>query len=240
MKYKLFCLPYAGGSAMIYTPWKRMLNSYIELHPLEMAGRGRRIMDQPLDCMEDVIEDLWSSVQGELDESEFALFGHSMGAHVAYELALSIKHHTGREPVHLFVSGTYPPHMNTDKLHPASSDKQLIKEIKELGGLPEEALQCEELMQLFLPVIRKDLQVMNRYQPQVGSPINCDMSVLYAEDDVMTETCHIAEWSAYVSQRFKSYRFTGGHFFIMEHATDVTAIINETMRMPANLHYNRG
>ncbi|UHA74009.1 thioesterase II family protein [Paenibacillus sp. 481] len=232
MKYKLFCVPYAGGSATCYTRWKRYLNESIELHPLEPAGRGRRMADPLSSSMDEMVEDLLGRMKQELDDSEFMLFGHSMGAFVAHELAQAIKRETGREPAHLFVSGVYPPHaVKSYQIH-TLSDEQLWQEIKRLGGTADELFQREELKRMFMPVLRRDMQVVETYRPKDVAPLQCDISVLYAEDDVATEWCVIDEWSRYGSQDCRIYKFTGGHFFINVHTPEVVSIVNEAVRMP--------
>ena len=101
-KIKLFCFPYAGGSAAVYNRWKEYLNPEIELRPVELSGRGER-MDEPLYTnMEDLIEDVFQLLEGEFEESEYALLGHSMGAMIIYELSRKIIDNNLKLPLHIF------------------------------------------------------------------------------------------------------------------------------------------
>ena len=108
---RLFCVPYAGGSALVYKPWiADFQRQGIELIPLEMKGRGSRITESFYADFEEAKEDLLQMIYQYLEESDhpFAFLGHSMGSLLAYELALSVSE-KGFIPSHLFLSGGQPP-----------------------------------------------------------------------------------------------------------------------------------
>ncbi|MFS0838706.1 thioesterase II family protein [Paenibacillus sp. 1P03SA] len=234
MKCKLFCLPYAGGSATVYTRWKRYLHDHIELHPVELAGRGKRMLEPPYDSMDELVEDLYDGyLDTHLDEADFAFFGHSMGALIAYELAHAVKKKRGREPVHLFVSGTYPPH--TRRILPLHllSDAKLQQEIKLLGGTEDEVFEREDLLRLFLPGLRRDLELVETHRFESRTErIHCDISVLNGKEDRATEGFNLMEWSAYGSRGCHLYEFEGGHFFLNEHTEQVVALVNDMLSSP--------
>ncbi|MBN3526098.1 thioesterase II family protein [Paenibacillus apiarius] len=233
MKCKLFCLPYAGGSATIYTRWKRHLHDNIELHPIEPAGRGRRLSEPHYGSMDEMIEDLWTCLDMHLDESDFAFFGHSMGALVAYEMAHAVKRRRAREPVHLFVSGTYPPHARKTNMLHTLSDARLQQEIMRLGGTEEKVFEREDLLRLFLPGLRRDLQLVETHRFEDKQDlIHCDISVLNGKEDIATESFDLSEWSRYGSQACHVYDFEGGHFFINEHTVQVVSLINDALCSP--------
>ena len=139
-KIKLFCFPYAGGSAAVYNRWKEYLNPEIELRPVELSGRGER-MDEPLYTnMEDLIEDVFQLLEGEFEESEYALLGHSMGAMIIYELSRKIIDNNLKLPLHIFFSGHSAPQINRadEKIYHLMKDDEFKREIIGLGGTPPE------------------------------------------------------------------------------------------------------
>ncbi|SEG58976.1 thioesterase II family protein [Paenibacillus sp. UNC499MF] len=233
MKCKLFCLPYAGGSATVYTRWKRHLHGHIELHPVELAGRGKRLLEPPYGSMDELVEDLYEYLDPQLDEADFAFFGHSMGALVAYELAHAVRKKRGREPVHLFVSGTYPPHARRKLTLHLLSDERLQQEIRLLGGTEDELFEREELLRMFLPGLRRDLELVETHAFQSGAELlSCNISVLNGKEDTATEGFNLLEWSAYGSRGCQLYEFEGGHFFINEHTEQVVSLINDVLGSP--------
>ncbi|WGU96906.1 alpha/beta fold hydrolase [Paenibacillus dendritiformis] len=233
MNCKLFCLPHAGGSATVYMRWKRYLRDGIELHPLEPAGRGKRLAEPHYGSLDDMIDDLCGCLEQQLDGSDFALFGHSMGALVAYELAHAIKRRSGREPIHLFVSGTYPPHAKKINTLHSLSDDRLREEITRLGGTEGELLEREDLLRLFLPVLRRDLELVETHRfEEKPDRIHCNLSVLSGKEDRATACYDLSEWSSYGSRACRFYEFEGGHFFINEHVVQVVSLINEALCSP--------
>ncbi|MBT2764749.1 alpha/beta fold hydrolase [Paenibacillus sp. ISL-20] len=236
MKCKLFCLPYAGGSATIYMRWKRHLHGHIELHPVELAGRGRRLLEPHYGSMDEMVEDLYEYLDPLLDEGDFAFFGHSMGALIAYELAHAVRKKKGREPIHLFVSGTYPPHARRNLTLHLLSDARLQQEIKLLGGTEDEVFEREELLRLFLPGLRRDLELVETHCFQSREElIPCDISVLNGKEDKATEGINLMDWSAYGSRDCQLYEFEGGHFFINEHTEQVVSLINDVLSSSVEL-----
>ena len=103
-RIRLFCLPYAGGSAMLYTRWKKFLHDSIELYPVELAGRGSRSKEPFYNSVNDAVDDIYNSIEETLDDTEFAFFGHSMGCVLVYELMYRIKELKNRIPIHAFFS----------------------------------------------------------------------------------------------------------------------------------------
>jgi surfactin synthase thioesterase subunit len=153
-KIKLFCIPYAGGSAMNYMTWKKLLDNRIQIMPLELAGRGSRINEPLYNNTEEAINDIYNVIYKELDGTPYAIFGHSMGTMLTYELLRKITAKMHQEPVHVFFSGRYPPYINAeDKFTHLLPDEEFLAEISELGGMDQEVLQCQELISIFLPVL---------------------------------------------------------------------------------------
>lgn len=76
---KLFCIPYAGSSASIYSQWSSELGGIAEIIPVELAGRGRRIYDPLYRSFEEAVEDVTSIIVQQLNENPYAIFGHSLG-----------------------------------------------------------------------------------------------------------------------------------------------------------------
>ena len=106
---KLFCIPYAGGSATMYNRWSTNLSDDIELVPIELAGRGHRMEEPFYPSFDHAVQDIQQVIAQKRNHDHFALFGHSMGALLAYESAVRMDIHDQQQLRHLFLSGCLPP-----------------------------------------------------------------------------------------------------------------------------------
>lgn len=176
----LFCLPYAGGSEVIYYKWKRYLNSSIQLEPIELKGRGKRFNEDFYENLEDAVEDIFENIKDKIVENEYAIYGHSMGSLLAYELYYKICNENVNIPKHIFFSGYKAPCISREKKQIyLLSDEEFIKEVIELGGTPQEVADNEELLQLYTPILRNGFKILEKYlYKEKKDKIKYDISVL--------------------------------------------------------------
>lgn len=231
-KVNLFCFPYAGGSATIYARWKRYLHPLIELCPVEMTGRGSRFHEPLKFTMEDVIEDLYHLIRQDLDTAQYMFFGHSFGTAVICELMDKIYDNGHQKPLHIFVSGRYPPHFPIGTAISHLPDEEFIHEVFKLGGTPQELLDNKELLDMFIPVLRADYRAIEPYCYQRRDyRWDVNISVLNGTRDDELKDGEIAEWKEYTNRNCTLYSFEGGHFFIHEHMSDIALLINNTLKL---------
>lgn len=212
----LFCLPYAGGSAMrVYGRWQRELPEQIEVVPVELAGRGARIAETPLTDVPAITADVLGTLLDRIDRP-YAIFGHSLGALVAYELTRRLEHLHGRPATHLFVSGHRAPQLPRP---PGQYDYRLPdaafrERLRELAGTPEEVLVHEELLDLVIPILRADFEAADTYRWRPGPRISCPLTVYGGADDPEAPPDTLADWSALTSDRCEVRVLPGRHFFL--------------------------
>lgn len=232
-KIILFCFPYAGGSATIYIKWRTYLSSHIDLVPVEFAGRGRRINEPFYESMSDALDDLYDKVKPYLMEYKFAFFGHSMGGVFVYELCKKIKENEGKDPIHVFVSGRYPPHINKSEqmLHLLPDDKFKDAIIK-IGGTPSSVFENPELSEIFIPILKADYRLIERYEyAESNFRFNCGLTVFNGRSDKIATSDEILEWQKYTTANLNIYDFEGAHFFIYNNTNRITEIINRILVM---------
>jgi len=229
-KIKLFCLPYAGGSATVYYKWKESLDARIELMPVETSGRGRRINEPRYDSMSDCIKDILEIIGIEILNGKYALYGHSMGALIVCEL-MNVIHKSGLEmPVHVFLSGSSPPHIKNIKKISHLPDSEFIMEIMKFGGTPKDICENKELMDFFIPILRSDYKLIEEYQnDRVHNKWDVPISVMIGLNDESVPLDSAPEWAGYTSKECNIHTFPGGHFFIHDFFKDIVAIINNTL-----------
>jgi medium-chain acyl-[acyl-carrier-protein] hydrolase len=210
---RLFCFPYAGGGASVYQRWTETLPPSIEVCPVQLPGRERRIGEPAFTSVDAMVRAMVPALRPFMD-LPFALFGHSMGALVAYEAARALRG-AGAEPVRLFVSGRRAPVVPdpAPPLH-ALPDAAFADELRRLGGTPEELLANREIMEMLLPTLRADMAVCETYRHLPAAPLACPVSALGGVDDPELGTAELDPWGRETAGAFTRRLFPGGHFFV--------------------------
>ena len=210
---RLLCLPYCGGSAMVYARWRRLVPSWIDVQPVEWPGRGAR-MDEPLATDPRVLA---AQLAGELAarlDGPYALFGHSLGAVIAFELAHGLLDRGAPAPAILFASGAEAPAVRDgSRWRQPLSDEALMRELRNLQGTPDEALANAELMRSALPVLRADFLMCGAYVYLPRRPLPCHVHVFGGADDETGREA-LGAWRQETSASFALDILPGHHFFI--------------------------
>lgn len=213
-RFRLFCFPYAGAGASIFHSWSEALPSEIEVCPIQLPGRENRLGETPLTRLKPLIETLTPLLRPHLD-IPFALFGHSMGAILSFELVRELRRRQLPSPVCLFVSGSLAPQI--PDLEPPIhrlSDSKFKEKLKQLKGTPDEVLQDTELMELYLPALKADFALLETYFYANESPLNIPISVFGGQQDNKVSPEALAAWREQTNQDFTLKMFPGDHFFL--------------------------
>ncbi|MGC5702153.1 thioesterase [Pseudomonas sp. NFXW11] len=233
----LLCLPYSGASAMVYSRWRRKLPQWLHLQPVELPGRGARFAEPLHTDMRELARQLALEVRATL-RTPYALFGHSLGALLACELAHALRALGCPEPVALFASGTAAPTLRSEYdrgFAEPKTDAQLIEQLRTLNGTSEEVLANQELMSLTLPILRADFLLCGRFRPLQRPLLNCPVHVLGGKDDRATSE-QLIGWSRETGGSFSVDMLAGGHFFIHEHEAKVLSLIKGHLEAPLRRH----
>lgn len=227
----LLCLPYSGASAMVYRRWRRKLPAWLRVVPVELPGRGARLVEPLQTDMHGLARQL-ADEQCRATQAPYAVLGHSLGALVAFELVHALRALGCPAPVALFACGTAAPTRregyDTRDWRQPKSDAELIAELRALQGTPEEVLANAELMSLTLPVLRADFLLCGRYRYRQRPPLQCPLHVLGGEADKASEEQLLA-WRQESLGDFSLARFPGGHFFIHEQEDRVLDVLADSL-----------
>jgi len=232
-KIRLFCLPYAGGSAMVYSKWKDDLDKSILLHPLELAGRGKRINESNYNTAEEAAEDVLAMIRFQLADLPYAFYGHSLGALIAYLASQKIRDLKYPGPAHIFFSGRGAPHIHRDDkpLYYSLPEDEFREKIMDLGGTPPEFFAIPELLEILLPLLRGDFRISGVYRHRGEiKPLDCDITVLTGKEEDLKPQ-QIEEWKLHSKKQCTFHSFEGGHFFLNNavEKEKIIHIINDTM-----------
>nr|BFD43333.1 thioesterase II family protein [Pseudomonas sp. FFPRI_1] len=225
-KLTLLCLPYSGASAMVYSRWRRKLPEWLQLQPVELPGRGARFGEPLHTDMRTLALQLAREALPTL-RAPYVLFGHSLGALLACEMAHALRSLGCPEPVALFASGTAAPTLRAEYdrgFAEPKTDGQLIEQLRTLNGTSEEVLANRELMSLTLPVLRADFLLCGRFTPVQRPLLNCPVHVFGGKDDRATAE-QLIGWSRETQGSFSVDMLAGGHFFIHEHEAKVLSLM---------------
>jgi surfactin synthase thioesterase subunit len=215
-RLRLFCFPYAGASALIFRAWSEALPPDIDVCPMQLPGRGTRLMERPFTRISALVEALALALAPLLDKP-FAFFGHSLGALISFELTRRIRGQYGVQPVRLFVSaGRAPQVPHRDSPIHSLPEKDFLAELRKLNGTPTEVLDHGELMQIMLPLLRADFAMYETYAYSTEQPLNCPISAFGGRNDHRVSNRDLKAWQAQTTASFCLRIFPGDHFFLRQ------------------------
>ena len=210
---RLFCLPYAGGGASSYRVWADVLPPQIEVWPVQLPGREWRLKEPPHTRMAELVPALAEGLGPHLD-GPFAVFGHSMGALVGFELCRFLRERGGPQPVRLFASGSPAPQLPPVRRTVGVSDEQFVQTLRALSGTPAEVLDNPELMALLLPVLRADFELCETYEADGAPPVDVPITALCGLEDPVAPRERMEPWADQTAAGFNLRMLPGGHFFV--------------------------
>jgi medium-chain acyl-[acyl-carrier-protein] hydrolase len=226
---RLFCLPYAGGSPLVFCNWPASLPENIEVCPIQLPGRGMRLSEPPFTRLEPLLESLIPVLRPLLDKP-FALFGHSMGALICFELARTLRLRFGLEPESVFLAGRQaPPIPDRTTARYDLPEPQFIEELRHLNGTPPEILQQPELMRLLVPLLRAEFELCQTYVYQPGPPLGCPLFIFGGVDDGEVSQEELEGWRSYTTGAFSLRMLPGDHFFIRTSSSALLRMISEEL-----------
>lgn len=229
---RLVCLPYAGGSARIFRGWPAKLPTEVEVCAVQPPGRESRLIERPYYSVTALANALADHLDA-LPSMHSILFGHSMGALIAFETTREIERRGNAGPIGLIVSAAKAPHLSkADDRVSHLDDDALVARIREMGGTPEEVLDNADLVQLLLPTIRADFSLCDNYRFTFAdsAPVRAPLYALGAIDDAHVGADGVDAWRAHAGGTFRSMMVDGDHFFIDRRPQDFLIRIHYLVR----------
>ncbi|MDX9882073.1 MAG: alpha/beta fold hydrolase [Prolixibacteraceae bacterium] len=221
----LFCIPFSGGNAYSYSAFQKQLPGNIRFFNLELPGHGTRITEPLLYSIDEMTEDLFRQIEPELN-GEYALFGHSLGALLAFTLTREIRSLGKPLPSLLFVSGqTAPSSVKPDNRY-LLPDDQFIEILREMEGTPEELLAEKEFLDFYLPIVKADFQAIANYRYRYEPPLEVPVVVLLGRQEKVSAD-DAGRWQEETIKETEVFWFEGGHFFIYERTPEICKLIRE-------------
>lgn len=240
-RLRLFCLPHAGGGSAGYYRWAASFPAEVDVLPLLLPGRERRITEPAETELRKLVHRL-ADVLAPFAAEPFALFGHSMGGLTAFELCRELRRRSLPLPTHLFVAAYRAPQLPTRSSTLGHlPDVEFVKAIQDrFDGIPAEIARSEELLQLFLPTLRRDVAVIESYSYYPEPALDCPITALGGTDDPQVSVADLAAWRAQTNREFVQKMLPGGHFFVSERQAEVARIVRDRILKDLGVHPSGG
>lgn len=224
---RLVCFPHAGGSATYYFPVSRSLSPEVDVLAVQYPGRQDRRAEACVEDLRTLADLVVEQLDGWLDRP-VALFGHSMGATLAFEVAVRLER-SGTVPVGLFASGRRAPSRHRTETVHLLDDDALIADVRRLSGTDSQILEDDEVLRMVLPSIRSDYTAAETYRYQRVPALACPVVALTGDRDPQVSLDEAGAWAEHTTGGFDLKVFEGGHFFLNDHARLVTADLRDRL-----------
>jgi len=226
---RLFCLHHAGGTAALFRDWPRLLPPEIEPIAVQFPGRADRFRETPLRTMRDLVDALLPAILPWLDRP-YAFFGLSMGAKSSWALTHALRETDAPLPLALYLASAAAPALVEGRTDwDTLSDAELVAYLTSMEGTPPEVLEHPELLEMLLPTLRADLQLIDTFRFEPHKPLDLPIRAFAGIDDVEGPPTRMAEWRTETTGPFTLDTITGGHFFDPPGLTRVTRAVAEDL-----------
>lgn len=230
----IICFPYGGGGASKFWPWKN-LQVNADVWAIKLPGRESRICEPLVTSSAEMINCIINALPHDL-ETPFIFYGHSMGAGLAFQAILELQKRKKKLPMLLIASGRDAPHFKLPNIASQFNDENLIKYIKDLGGVSGDISKNEEFIKQYIHKIRADY-ILN-YDIPIQKP---NVLPLYIhiingkQDNLVRENLH-TEWEKYTAYSLTTTILEGGHFFMEEYPKEFIFEIEKTINKFFNMN----
>lgn len=225
--FTLLMLPFGGGNETSYQKFEQFLDKRITMMNAEAPGKGRRIKEPVLKNMYLIADAYFYQFKDRIKEP-YAIYGHSMGAYIGHLMIQRIQDEKLPLPKHFFVTSKIAPSRNYNKKRSIYTNNQFIQHLKDLKGMPDAILENEELLQIFLPIIRSDFDALDAYKYKAREPYPIDMTMICGSHEDVPDD-QLTDWKKETSGEFIFERWEGHHFWIFDHLQALCERINQTL-----------
>ncbi|MFF0226406.1 thioesterase II family protein [Streptomyces sp. NPDC004629] len=227
---RLICLPHAGGTAHTYRTWPAHLPLDLGVYSVQYPGRQDRYGEPPAETIEDMADEIASALEP-FTADPLVIFGHSMGAYVAYEVAAVLERRKGPVVDLLVVSGVIAPHRKTPSEMHKLGDGEFAAEVARDNESFADLLASPDLVEVLLPMIRDDYRLFERYQPSDPSVLHTRVLAAGGTEDPDVDHAGLTLWGELTGGGFEALSFPGGHFYLADDEPALVGSIAE--RLPA-------
>lgn len=220
---KVFCLPFAGAGATVYRSWPALPECDVHIVPLQLAGREERFAEAFYPDIEDAGREQVEAILAQTADGElYAIFGHSFGATLAFEVAHQLQHRGASRLAHLLVSGAPAPHVPLGRDSLSLDDEMFVAQVEQIAGYSHPALADPDLRELVLPVLRADVVLHESYRALRRQVLDVPITVFRGTADHVVSEADSRSWAQWTTHPLRSVELPGGHMYLVD---DPSALI---------------
>lgn len=221
------CLPFAGAGASFFRPWAAAAGPDLVVVPLQLPGRERLVDEEPYRTVPEAVDGLLAQLRETLDAGagRLILFGHSLGAVLAYELGHRLASGAGPRPRRLYVSGSPQPRAGRVQRATGLPDEEFLARVGEFAGYRHSALRDPEMRELILPALRADVEMHENYVPGHRAPLDVPLTSLRGAADTLVSADEARAWSKATSRAFEYVEMPGGHMYLTDAAPSLLRLV---------------
>lgn len=224
----LFCFPFAGGGASAFAKWASIFPKHIVICPVQYPGRENRWGEAPANSLSSLVESLANDLK-DCWRKRFAFLGHSFGALVAFELTHTLAERGQPTPLRLFLTGARAPQLPPKELTDELSDESFLAKLRQYNGMPDEALENDDLIEAVLPIIRSDFRLLEQHRHKDTAPLSVPISAFGGLQDLNVSIAELLPWSSQTSKTFRSRFLKGNHFFLFDSVRAIASYVAEDL-----------
>jgi surfactin synthase thioesterase subunit len=224
----LLCFPYAGAGAGFFRPWRDQdLESPVDVVPVQLPGREKRFAEPPYRDVHEAVDGLAGDVLDLLaGRSHVVLFGHSLGAVLAYEMAHRLQAAGNPASTHLVVSGSPGPAGVRSNRATGLPDDEFLARVLEFSGYSHPALEDPAMRELLLPCLRADVEMHENYRPPPArAPLRTPITAVRGAGDGLVSRAELKEWASMTTEEFRVAELPGGHMYLVDSAAEILALV---------------
>ncbi|GII64828.1 thioesterase [Sphaerisporangium krabiense] len=223
----LLCFPYAGAGAGFFRPWRGHDPEAVEVVPVQLPGREQRFTEPPYRDVHEAVDGLAGEVLDKLaGRSRVVVFGHSLGAILAYEMAHRLQDVGGPAVAHLVVSGSPGPGEVREKRATGLPDEEFLARVLEFAGYSHPALEDPTMRELLLPCLRADVEMHENYRPPASRPpLRAPITAVRGADDGLVSRAELQGWATATGAEFHVAEMPGGHMYLVDSVAEILALV---------------
>jgi surfactin synthase thioesterase subunit len=222
----LACLPFAGSGAGFFREWGKLGISELDILPVQLPGREERFTYDPFTEVAVAVAELTPKILADTgDGAAIALFGHSLGAVLAYEIARELERIGHPGLCHLFVSGSPGPHNGRSERATGLADKEFLAGVQRFAGYRHAAFDDPDLVEVLLPVLRADVEMHENYRATSAEPLSVPITALRGEGDELVSREQAEQWADVTRGSFDYRELPGGHMYLVDEPKQVLRVI---------------
>jgi medium-chain acyl-[acyl-carrier-protein] hydrolase len=225
---RLFCFPYAGGSSKAFRAWVNASET-VDIVPVELPGRGGHISEPSIESIDQLIEAFLPQLLAAANGHPFMLYGHSLGAMIAFQLAFVLQERSYPCPDKIIVAGRHAPHHpDPSRLNSSMNEQEMKEEIRRLNGTPKELFNSPEMVEFFLNFLKSDLKLHESFN-YYGQTLNIPIIAHCGEKDEEAGLLIMSYWQERTRVDFSIQEFPGNHFFVQSLGTEYFNVLKKTI-----------